>query len=53
VAQSATGAADWGRTALQVLGLAATLAVVVMVGRIATRAVREAAEADATEAAAG
>lgn len=44
VARSATGAADWGRTALQVLGLAATLGVVVMVGRIATRAVREAAD---------
>jgi len=44
VAQSATGAVDWGRTALQVLGLAATLAVVVIAGRIATRAVKEAAE---------
>lgn len=46
VAQSATGAADWGRTALQVLGLLATLAVVVAAGRVATRALREAAEMD-------
>lgn len=45
VAQSATGAADWGRTAMQVLGLLATLAVVAAAGRVATRALREAAEA--------
>jgi hypothetical protein len=48
VARAATGAADWGRTALQVVGLAATLAVVVAVGRVATRAIRrEAGEGSA------
>ena len=49
VAESATGAADWGRTALQVVGLLATLGVVVLVGRIATRALREAAGEDLEE----
>lgn len=44
VAEAATGAADWGRTALQALGLLATLGVVVVAGRIATRALREAAD---------
>jgi len=44
VASAATGAASWGRTALQALGLLATLGVAVLAGRIATRALREAAE---------
>ncbi len=48
VAEAATGAADWGRTALQALGVLATLGVVVLVGRIATRALREAADAGAS-----
>lgn len=42
VAAAATGTASWGRTALQLLGLGATLAVAVVAGRIATRALREA-----------
>jgi uncharacterized membrane protein YdjX (TVP38/TMEM64 family) len=40
VASAATGTADWGRTALQVLGLLATLGVAIVAGRIATRALR-------------
>jgi uncharacterized membrane protein YdjX (TVP38/TMEM64 family) len=44
VAEAATGTADWGRTALQALGVLATLGVVVLAGRIATRALREAAD---------
>jgi len=43
VARAATGAASWGQTALQVLGLAATLGVAWMAARIATRALGEAA----------
>ena len=46
VAAAATGAASWGQTALQLLGLAATLAVAVVAGRIATRVLREAADED-------
>lgn len=37
VAAAATGAAEWGRTSLQVVGLLATLAVVVFVTRVARR----------------
>ncbi len=44
VAAAATGAASWGQTALQFLGLGATLAVAVVAGRIATRVLRETAE---------
>lgn len=49
VAAAATGAASWGRTALQLLGLVATLAVAVVAGRIATRVLREAADESAEE----
>jgi len=45
VAAAATGAADWGKTALQIVGLAATLAVTLFITRIARRALREAAVA--------
>lgn len=40
VASSAAGGGSWLHTALQVLGVAATLGVAVPVGRIATRALR-------------
>lgn len=49
VAAAATGAADWGQTALQLVGLAATLAVAVIAGRIATRAIREAGGGEGEE----
>lgn len=49
VAEAATGAAGWGRTALQVLGLLATLGVAWMAARIARRALREAAGEEAVE----
>jgi hypothetical protein len=38
VAEAATGTVDWVRTGLQWLGLAATLAVTLLVTRIARRA---------------
>ncbi|MDP2496441.1 MAG: VTT domain-containing protein [Candidatus Palauibacterales bacterium] len=43
VAAAATGAADWGQTLLQVAGLLATIAVVVLVTRRARQVLREAA----------
>ena len=43
VAEAATGAANWGKTALQVVGLLATLAVTVLITRIARKALKEAA----------
>ena len=46
VAEAATGAGSWGKTALQGIGLAATLAVTVVITRIARRALKEAEEAD-------
>ena len=49
VARAATGAAGWGQTALQVLGLAATLGVAWMAARIATRALRETAGEELVE----
>ncbi len=49
VAAAATGAASWGRTALQVLGLLATLAVVVLVARVARRELRRVTEEEAAE----
>lgn len=54
VAAAATGAADWGRTALQVAGLLATIAMVVLVTRRARQVLREAAGegAEALDAAA-
>jgi len=54
VAAAATGAADWGRTALQVAGLLATVAVVVLVTRRARQMLREVAGdgAEALDAAA-
>ena len=53
VAAAATGAASWGRTAVQVLGLLATLGVAWMAARIATRALREAADEEAAGEAEG
>lgn len=50
VVAAATGAADLGRTALQVAGLLATVAVVVLVTRVARRELRRVTdEADAEE----
>lgn len=49
VAAAATGAADWGRTALQVVGLLATIAVVVVVTRVARRELRRATGTDGSE----
>ena len=46
VAAAATGTAGWGQTVLQLIGLAATLAVAVIAGRIATRVLRETAGED-------
>ena len=43
VAEAATGDANWGKTALQVVGLLATLAVTVLITRIARKALKEAA----------
>jgi len=40
VASSATGGGGWLHTALQVLGVAATLGVAIVIGRIATRALK-------------
>ncbi|MFQ5680371.1 MAG: VTT domain-containing protein [Gemmatimonadota bacterium] len=42
VAEAASGAADWGKTVLQVVGLLATLAVVLLVTRVARRELKRA-----------
>jgi len=47
VAESASGAGSWGQTALQVAGLLATLAVTILVTRIARRALKEAQDPEA------
>lgn len=46
VAAATTGAADWGRTALQVVGLLATLAVVILITRVARRELRRLTEGE-------
>jgi len=51
VAESASGAGSWGKTAMQVAGLLATLAVTILVTRIARRALKEAQAPEETEAA--
>lgn len=49
VASAAGGAASWGRTALLVAGLAATLLVVVLVTRVARRELRKATGGERTD----
>ncbi len=51
VAASATGAASWGQTALQVAGLLATVGVVYLVTRTARRLLRETADVEGSPAA--
>ncbi len=50
VAESATGAGSWGKTGMQVVGLLATLAVTLLVTRMARRALKEAGGAVETGA---
>jgi uncharacterized membrane protein YdjX (TVP38/TMEM64 family) len=50
VAESAAGAGSWGKTGLQVVGLLATLAVTILVTRMARRALKEAGGAADTTA---
>jgi uncharacterized membrane protein YdjX (TVP38/TMEM64 family) len=50
VADSVTGAGSWARTVLQVVGLMATLAVTVLITRVARRALREGSGAEGAPA---